>query len=48
LLDYSGDDEILKAAKIYEQDLPCVCIAEVQSELALWRGRWKSEPVWSQ
>ena len=40
-----SNDEILQAATIYEQDLPCLSMDEVLSELSMWRGRWKSELV---
>ena len=39
------DEQILKAAKTYEDDLLTVAEAELRAELVLWRSQWQGEEV---
>ena len=45
LLDKYSDDEILKAADLYKNELDCVSMSQLKSELTLWRGKWKFSKV---
>ena len=44
-LEKYSNEEILTAAKLYEDDLKCMSMSALNSEIMLWRCKWKSSKV---
>ena len=35
------DEDLMNAALVYEDDLECLSVSQIKTELTLWRAKWK-------